>query len=828
MKVTNFISLILCLAFLPDKGMGQNSKVFKELSNKNYYPLHLQMSEDGNWLSFLKNYDSNSDTLVLFRNNSLMKPIYQKIGFNSVELASHDYALLTANAQAELLNLSSGKSIVYDGVWRSSVLKIKSQIVLHYNEKSQNKVEVRDMNGSLIYSENNVKRYLIHNDSTLYLITNQLEGKSSLVTYKKNQRVILHCSENPIDDIYLDPLQSGGVIFSEKNAGQNKHISYVESTNGVVFELNDLLNFDPLWGNSKTIKEGESYFLTLYKNIPKQNKLVDIWYGNDNQLEKKFKEPVKEINYIWFPKQKKIQRIGSDELSKNAPLSDSGFFLSFNPAKLEDYTREQTLLEINIFNSSTNDNETLGTLNPELFFSPKGNFILNLINNEWHFFDLIEKNKTIIKSKYLGRPYFSDKGDVIYFDGADAVYMYEPKTEKLKKVADFPGYQTSILNFKTNIILNGYNFFQSTIDSDSPIILKLFDKDKNTSAIVSLSKNKISFIAEHTANHISSISHNLSYKNFAFWVENYNLPPVLSTSSINETQKQIFRTNPSDRKLNMLKQKVTTYKDAFNNELKGILYYPVNHDPSRQYPLIVHVYRQQNHIRNRYLNFEYRTGVGFNIRSLIEKGYFVYLPDIIIEKNGPGLSALDCIGKALDAMNEPSVNKSKTALIGHSFGGYITNFMATHSDYFTTYISGAGKSDLIHSYYAFNYNFLYPDFKRIESSIYNMKQSFSENKQKYFENNPIYFADSVKAPIMLWSGDKDENVPKSGSISFYLALKRNHKKVVALFYPNEQHSLFSTEAQTDLTIRMWDWIDYFLKDEKNIDWIEKEIKKDAS
>src|SRR5690606_5483422 len=121
------------------------------------------------------------------------------------------------------------------------------------------------------------------------------------------------------------------------------------------------------------------------------------------------------------------------------------------------------------------------------------------------------------------------------------------------------------------------------------------------------------------------------------------------------------------------------------------------------------------------------------------KGYFVYLPDNRIGEKGPGISSLISIENSLKAINLEAINRDKIALIGHSFGGYVTNFIATHSDLFATYISGAGKSDLIHSYYSFNYSFLFPEYQRMESPIYNMIQPFSENKSLYVNNNPIYF-----------------------------------------------------------------------------------------
>jgi len=61
-------------------------------------------------------------------------------------------------------------------------------------------------------------------------------------------------------------------------------------------------------------------------------------------------------------------------------------------------------------------------------------------------------------------------------------------------------------------------------------------------------------------------------------------------------------------------------------------------------------------------------------------------------------------------------------------------------------------------------------------------------------------------------------------MAFYIALRRNGKNVIALFYKGEGHGLQNPDAQCDLTCRILDWFDYFLKDKKDIEWISKGIQ----
>ncbi len=247
--------------------------------------------------------------------------------------------------------------------------------------------------------------------------------------------------------------------------------------------------------------------------------------------------------------------------------------------------------------------------------------------------------------------------------------------------------------------------------------------------------------------------------------------------------------------------------------------------------MVVNIYQIQHDKKNiypsvNYANFE--LSIGFNIRSLIEKGYFVFMPDIVFSKAGTGLSALDCVHKSLDAISDySSIDFSKVGLIGHSHGGYLTNFIATHSNRFATYISGAGNGDIIRSYFSFNYEFISPFYWQYEDGQYEMNMPFSKDKELYFNNNPIYHVENVQKPMLLWAGKNDKNIDWTQTMEFYIALKRNKKSAVALFYPNEGHNMGSLSASKNLHLKVMDWWDYFLKDKKDIPWIDQQMQKNS-
>ncbi|UCA61841.1 prolyl oligopeptidase family serine peptidase [Chryseobacterium rhizoplanae] len=231
---------------------------------------------------------------------------------------------------------------------------------------------------------------------------------------------------------------------------------------------------------------------------------------------------------------------------------------------------------------------------------------------------------------------------------------------------------------------------------------------------------------------------------------------------------------------------------------------------------VVSVYELQSQNANKYLMPTYKNSRGFNERLFLESGYMVLLPDIS-QRNEGALLCKQCAGP-------PQADMKRVGLLGQSFGGYQTNFIATRSNRFAAYISGASISDVIDTSFAFNYNFYFADYWRYEDGQFRLGD-FVAQKQKYWDNNPLYYAHQVKAPMLLWTGTADKNVNPEQTRSFYDALRKYRKPVIALFYKDEMHSLTRNPARRDLSIRMLEWMGYFLKDQKEVSWIQKQMKE---
>jgi dipeptidyl aminopeptidase/acylaminoacyl peptidase len=88
-----------------------------------------------------------------------------------------------------------------------------------------------------------------------------------------------------------------------------------------------------------------------------------------------------------------------------------------------------------------------------------------------------------------------------------------------------------------------------------------------------------------------------------------------------------------------------------------------------------------------------------------------------------------------------------------------------------------------------------------------------QQPQKYIEHSAIMFADRIKTPLLLITGEQDSNVPARQAMEMYYALRRLEKDVTWVQYINGGHGMpaSTVEEVKDFRKRILDWYDSHLK-----------------
>ena len=659
-----------------------------------------RMAEDGNrlilrkrsWTPAFNTSDLEKDTILFF---DLQKRRGQKIaavrqGVRRIAFVDNHCVLLTDSMQTELFNLKEQTSQYYKGAQRTQVLSNKKQFVLHYGAGEKNRLELRGANGELLNVMENVVRFYTTESDNIYAITGNGGNIFEIFLLNGKTKEKVYATSQKIASLEIDSHEAGCMIVEQYSGNGSQEMLYLDFKNNAAYPLDEVLHVSFQRGFTEVVREGDSYFLKLMINKCKEDdSLVDIWYGNDNKLEEKFFPPVREVNFIWEPKKKAIQQVGNDSLTRSVNIGNERYFLSFDPYLLQDYSRELPLLQMQVYDRVLDRYSVMDTIAPALYLSGNGEYALSPKNKVWNLYHIPSGTKKAIHSvKEPGTPWFTDDGSAILFEGDGGLWMYDLKTGRLVQTAFFEDYQTTIVNGRSegnstpNISLS-----KRMVDMKAPLVIKLYDPHENITSYVLWHKENITPVIAPTSRYIESFNYNKTYTHFSYTEENYNMPPRLVYKGTGKEEKIVYESNKEDKAISSLRQEIIIYTNKDGIPLNGVLYYPLDYTSSGKYPMVVRIYERQRHLANRYPYPSYYDGLGFNVRLLIENGYFVYLPDILIqEKDGPGMDALDCVNSALDALaGNPLIDKHKIGLTGHSFGGYEVDFIATRSNRFAAY-----------------------------------------------------------------------------------------------------------------------------------------------
>lgn len=208
-----------------------------------------------------------------------------------------------------------------------------------------------------------------------------------------------------------------------------------------------------------------------------------------------------------------------------------------------------------------------------------------------------------------------------------------------------------------------------------------------------------------------------------------------------------------------------------------------------------------------------------NIPTFLSRGYLVFMPDVNYTYNSPGNSAYNAVVSGTQYLIDQKISeKGKIGIQGHSFGGYETSYIITKTPIYTCAIVGSGVSNFTSNYLNYRVNGISNMFK-YEADQYRMKGSMYEYPKEYVDNSPIFSANKVTTPALIFHNDKDGAVPFDQGMGLFFALRRLGKEAWLVNYKTENHTLDRAVNQKDWTQKMLQYFDFYLKGASRPDWM---------
>jgi len=250
---------------------------------------------------------------------------------------------------------------------------------------------------------------------------------------------------------------------------------------------------------------------------------------------------------------------------------------------------------------------------------------------------------------------------------------------------------------------------------------------------------------------------------------------------------------------------------------------PTNFDATKQYPLVVNFYEKLSDELHRHRSPDFhRSQINWTVYA--SRGYVVFAPDIPYRTGYPGECAYDAIVSGVaQLIGKGFINPARTALQGHSWGGYQAAYIVTRTNLFRCAEAGAPVANMTSAYGGIRWETGLSRAFQYERQQSRIGGTLWEYPMRFLENSPLFSLDKVKTPLLILHNDKDGAVPWYQGIELYSGLRRLGKPAWLLNYNDEPHWPVKLQNRIDFQHRMQQFFDYYLLDAPLPRWMERGV-----
>lgn len=401
-------------------------------------------------------------------------------------------------------------------------------------------------------------------------------------------------------------------------------------------------------------------------------------------------------------------------------------------------------------------------------------------------------------------PLFSPDGKLIAFEssgkkqepiGLDDLYVIKSKGGKPKKLGETPNRSLNIISWSSN----SSHVYVNDIDKTNSEIYKISVKENDVKPILQEKGRVTSVSLYDKGNKIALVKEQLDKPSEVYISELSNISP-----------KQISNFNSKLKLPVLAKTKLINWKSKDGLAIEGLLTYPSNYKNNNKYPLALIIHGGPSGVF--FQSYTGNPGI-YMIEYLASKGYAVLRPN----PRGStgygkdfrhanfkdwGFGDYEDIMSGVDKVIDMGVADSKRmAVMGWSYGGYMTSFVVTRTNRFKAASMGAGLPNLV----SMTTTTDIPAYL-----VAHMGGEFWDNYETYEKHSAIYRFKNIKTPTQVIHGAEDLRVPFTQGQEFYVGLKRKGVPTEMVVYPRTPHGPREPKLLMDVSPRIMAWLDKYI------------------
>ncbi|MGB7729982.1 MAG: S9 family peptidase [Candidatus Acidiferrum sp.] len=229
------------------------------------------------------------------------------------------------------------------------------------------------------------------------------------------------------------------------------------------------------------------------------------------------------------------------------------------------------------------------------------------------------------------------------------------------------------------------------------------------------------------------------------------------------------------------------FEGAEGTKVEAMLIRPPHFDPAQKYPMLELLHGGPQTMWSDAWGYRWNPqvfgGAGYVILMINRRGSTGYGQKFTDEiTNDWGGKPYVDVMKGTDAAlaKYPFIDKSRLAAAGGSYGGYMADWLATHTDRFKAIISHAGVYDKVSMYATEELWFE-------EHDLQGTPWGAPENYKKWAPSTYAADLGKYKTPTLVITGERDFRVPYTQSLELFNTLQRQGVPSELLVFPDEGH-----------------------------------------
>lgn len=218
------------------------------------------------------------------------------------------------------------------------------------------------------------------------------------------------------------------------------------------------------------------------------------------------------------------------------------------------------------------------------------------------------------------------------------------------------------------------------------------------------------------------------------------------------------------------------------SSVHGWVQFPAGMQADKKYPAIVYVHGGPHPFYTYGLTMEHQcfAAQGYAVLYCNPRGSSGYGPKHQnVKRAFDGCAYTDILQFVEEALHRyPWIDPERIGVTGGSYGGYMTNYIATHAQRFKCYITQRSVvNDLI--------GYASSDMQG-QSMQY---KSFEEFMVAKLKSSPVSYAERINKPFLILHGEDDYRCPVEGAHQLFVAVKDTHPElpVKMVIFPHTPH-----------------------------------------